>query len=59
MGVNKLTVKEAANRLNIGVHPLRLAIQQDKYDWGVAVKVGKNKYTYILNRERFNKYMGE
>lgn len=57
--MNKLTVKEAANRLNIGVHPLRLAIQQDKYDWGVAVKVGKNKYTYILNRERFNKYMGE
>ena len=55
--MSKLTVREAANRLNIGVHPLRLAIQQNKYDWGVAVKVGKNKYTYILNRERFNKYM--
>lgn len=57
--MSKLTVKEAASRLKIGVHPLRLAIQQNKYDWGVAVKVGKNKYTYILNRERFNKYMGE
>ena len=57
--MSKLTVKEAANRLNIGVQPLRLAIQQNKYDWGVAVKVGKNKYTYILNRERFNRYMGE
>ena len=57
--MSKLTVKEAASKLNIGVQPLRLAIQQDKYDWGVAVKVGKNKYTYILNRERFNKYMGE
>ena len=57
--MSKLTVKEAANKLNIGVQPLRLAIQQDKYDWGVAVKVGKNTYTYILNRERFNKYMGE
>lgn len=57
--MSKLTVKEAANRLKIGVQPLRLAIQQDKYDWGVAVKVGKNKYTYILNREKFNRYMGE
>lgn len=57
--MSKLTVKEAANKLNVGVQLLRLAIQQDKYDWGVAVKVGKNKYTYILNRERFNKYMGE
>ena len=58
--MSKLTVKEAANQLNIGVQLLRLALQQEKYDWGVAVKVGKNKYTYILNRERFNKwYMGE
>ena len=57
--MSKLTVKEAANKLNVGVQLLRLAIQQDKYDWGVAVKVGKNKYTYILNRERFNKYMGD
>jgi len=57
--MSKLTVKEAANKLNVGVQLLRLAIQQDKYDWGVAVKVGKNKYTYKLNRERFNKYMGE
>lgn len=58
--MSKLTVKEAANKLNIGVHPLRLALQQEKFDWGVAVKVGKNKYTYILNRERFNRwYMGE
>ena len=58
--MSKLTVKEAANKLDVGVQLLRLAIQQDKYDWGVAVKVGKNKYTYILNRERFNRwYMGE
>lgn len=58
--MSKLTVKEAANKLNIGVQLLRLAIQQNKYDWGVAVKVGQNKYTYILNRERFDKwYMGE
>ena len=57
--MNKLTIKEAANRLNIGLQPLRIAIQQDKYNWGVAVKVGKSKYTYILNREKFNKYMGE
>ena len=46
--MSKLTVREAASKLNIGVQPLRLAIQQDKFDWGVAVKVGKNKYTYIL-----------
>ena len=58
--MSKLTVKEAANKLNVGSQLLRLALQQDKYDWGVAVKVGKNKYTYILNRERFNKwYMGD
>ena len=55
----KLTVKEAANKLNIGVHPLRLAIQQNKYEWGVAVKVGKNRYTYILNKNKFNEYIGE
>ena len=40
MRMHKLTVREAASKLNIGVHPLRLAIQQNKYDWGVAVKVG-------------------
>lgn len=58
MMMHKLTVKEAASKLNIGVHPLRLAIQQNKYDWGVAVKVG-TKHTYILNRNKFNEYIGE
>ena len=59
MKMYKLTVKEAASKLNVGVHPLRLAIQQNKYDWGVAVKVGKNRYTYILNKNKFKEYIGE
>lgn len=36
---------------------LRLALQQNKFPFGVAVKTSDNRYTYYVNSVRLQKYL--
>ncbi len=52
-----VTVAEAAKKLGMGVQTLRLALQQELFDFGVAVKTKPTRYTYYINEDRLNDYL--
>lgn len=51
-----LTIKEAAEIMNVTPKFLQLALQQCKFDFGVAVE--GDRWVYYINTERFLNYMG-
>ncbi|NLJ82313.1 MAG: hypothetical protein GX330_04210 [Bacteroidales bacterium] len=51
----KLTIKEAAQVMGVTPRFLQLALQQSKFDFGVAVE--SERWVYYINTERFLKYM--
>lgn len=55
--MNKLTVKQAADILNMDVQSLRVGIQQGAFPFGTAYKVGK-RFTYFINPKKFEEYTG-
>jgi hypothetical protein len=54
--MEKITVPEAAKMMDVDPQFLRLALQQDKFDFGVAVKCERT-YSYYINRIRFESYL--
>ncbi len=54
----RLTIEETAEKMDCTPHFLRLALQQGKYDFGVAVKTSSNRFTYYINGNKFYEYMG-
>ncbi len=36
---------------------LRLALQQEKFPFGVAVKTSEKRYTYYINKKRLHRYL--
>jgi hypothetical protein len=50
-------VSEAAKRLGINTQTLRLALQQNLFPFGVAVKTSKNRYTYYINDKQLETYL--
>lgn len=55
--MNKLTVKQAADILNMDVQSLRVGIQKGAFPFGTAFKVGK-RFTYFINPKKFEEYTG-
>ncbi|HHV42749.1 MAG TPA: hypothetical protein GXX72_07920 [Clostridiaceae bacterium] len=55
MDNKSLTVKEAAEILNMPQQLLRLGLQQDKLPFGVAVK--RRRWAYYINKQRLEKWM--
>lgn len=53
-----MLVSEAAKELGMNTQTLRLALQQNLFDFGVAVRTSPNRYTYYINRRRLEKYLG-
>jgi hypothetical protein len=51
----KLTIQEAAQVMGVTPRFLQLALQQNKFDFGVAVE--GERWVYYINTERFIKYM--
>ncbi len=51
----KISVQEAATIMGVTPRFLQLALQQERFDFGVAVKM--EKWSYYINTERFIKYM--
>ena len=51
----KLSVQEAAKIMGVTPRFLQLAMQQGRFDFGVAVKM--EKWSFYINAERFKEYM--
>lgn len=54
-----MTINEAAKRLGLSPQSLRMALRQGLFDFGVAIKTSKHRYTYYINENKFKEYLGE
>jgi len=52
-----MLVSEAAKLLNMSTQTLRLALQQNKFSFGVAVKTSEKRWTYYINPTRLTMYL--
>jgi hypothetical protein len=52
-----MLVSEAAKKLGMNTQTLRLALQQQLFPFGVAVKTSENRYTYKIFANRLEKYL--
>ena len=52
-----MLVSDAAKQLGMNTQTLRLALQQGKFPFGVAVKTSENRYTYKIFEKRLEKYL--
>ncbi len=51
----KLTILEASTVMNVTPRFLQLALQQNKFPFGIGVE--GDRWVYYINTERFIKYM--
>ena len=51
----KITIQEAAAIMKITPRFLQMALQQNRFDFGTAVKF--SRWSYYINTERFIQYM--
>lgn len=52
-----MLVSEAAKRLGMNTQTLRLALQQQLFNFGVAVKTSENRFTYYINENQLENYL--
>ena len=52
---SKLTIQEAAAIMGVAPMFLRLALRQQRFEFGTAIESGK--WVYYINTERFIRYM--
>ena len=55
--MNKITVPEAAKIMGCDPQFLRLALQQERFGFGVAVRCRK-RFAYYVNKQKFDEYLG-
>ena len=54
---NRMSIDEAAKVLDCTKQFLRVALQRGVYDFGVAIKMSGNRYTYYVNRDKLMNYV--
>lgn len=54
----KMMVQEAAALMGVSAQYVRIGIQQGLLPFGVAVKVGGNRYTYYISSAKFEEFTG-
>jgi len=52
-----MLVSEAAKKLGMSTQTLRLALRQNKFPFGIAVKTSENRWTYYINPKRLNDWL--
>jgi hypothetical protein len=54
-----VSIKEAAEMLNVSQQFLRVALQQNKFDFGTAIKMNdsSSKYTYYISRKKLSEFL--
>lgn len=53
----RITIAEAARRLDCTPMFLRVAIQRGVFDFGECVKLSGERWTYYVNRAKLEKYL--
>lgn len=54
----KITVQFIADLMNTTPQTVRICLQQGEFPFGVAVKVGGKRYTYLFYPEKVKEYFG-
>ena len=57
--MKKITIKEAAERMGVSQQFVRIGLQRNLLDIGVAIKLSGNRYTYSIFPERFEALYGK
>ena len=52
-----MTVEEAAKQLGMNPHTLRLALRQNRFLFGTAIKTTPNRWAYYINDFRLKLYL--
>ena len=52
-----MLVSEAAKKLGMNTQTLRLALQQERFDFGTAIKTSEKRWTYFICDKRLEKYL--
>lgn len=52
-----MLVSKAAKKLEMNTQTLRLALQQNLFPFGVAIRTSENRYTYYVNEKRLERYL--
>lgn len=52
-----MLVEEAAKKLKMSTQTLRVALQQNKFPFGTAIKTTENRWTYYINDARLERYL--
>lgn len=52
-----MLVSEAAKKLGMNTQTLRLALQQERFDFGTAVKTSPKRWTYYICEKRLERYL--
>lgn len=55
---NRMTIEECSQRLGVPKQFLRVALQQNEFSWGHAIRTSKNRFTYYINRKMFEETEG-
>lgn len=53
-----MLVSDAAKQLGMSTQTLRLALQQNLFPFGTAIRTSENRYTYYINPKILDKYLG-
>ena len=54
----KMTVREAAQLLEVSEQFVRCGLRQGVFPWGYAVRISPNRYTYYINRKGVETWLG-
>lgn len=52
-----MLVSEAAKKLKMSTQTLRLALQQEKFDFGRAIKTSPKRWTYVIFENRLEDFL--
>ena len=52
-----ITVKEAAAQMEIHPDTLRMGLRNGTFPVGCAIRTSTGRYTYVIPREAFNRFM--
>ena len=55
--MGRISVEEAGRIMGVTAQFVRVTLQQDKVDWGYAVRMSGGRYTYYINEERLKAWL--
>lgn len=57
-GIETLTVHEVAKMMHKHTNTIALGLQQGVFPWGYAVHTSENRWSYFINKKRFEEIEG-